>query len=1205
MPFTFLFFTGWAAYLAAAVYTASSFLLSFLMRPGKSPGVELGDMTIQSSNYGERIREVWGTVEIAPQVISTRRFYHLGQITQLKPCWREDDNYRGWTARFTGGLSLGKGEIKDILRIKINGEVVYNVRSDATEEELASSALFRQKYIKGIYKGTETQTVDPILLANHDVIYQRSQGNVESVYSTGANAGHYTAHRGLAYTVFQELPLEHYGNRLPQFLVEVCKTGESADETQEVIELSISAEDTEIGLWSARKQMGLISYAGRLWMVGGADAGGKLDEVWSSETGEVWRQEPSLWDWKENPAGTILDAKERVNPPLVVSQNLLCIGGEGETYSTTLRQIGQLSTQYGYPYGDLACPIGGYLHSNLARFADCGVISLRQYDDPNDDVDYSKDPGWLYPVFICGGYAIPRPPGIAEYRKSIYRIKFVNQQRTALIPETMGVHTRYKEVSFPGTWSWELLRADCGFGFRSKHKLVTDLSYTTVLSVGGTTYSDNVGSNPTVTQEVWTMDTLTGEFTRISTDLTDGAGGTVIAAVYWNRDFYAFVSGDGSGSLIAYKSSDGTGAWTEVDFEISDVAITDYDAGAPPAICVHNGVLYFVGGARSSTLIQKVHRCVPRLTGTVTAQLDDTVTEICGWGGLSPSDIDLGDLSGDVVRGYVISSVESIRDSLQNLLAKFYVDVVEVDGKLLFRKRGNGDSITVDEDDLGVTAIGGSFVNKLEQVKNDWMGYPYTLEVSYLSQEGDYSPMVQSSYDVTTDSKETVRINLPLVLTDDEAKAVAMVFRDDMYLSENEVTITLPPKYITAVPTDVITTEVDGITYTLRINKKEVNYGDDVYHVKFVCVLEDVSLYSKTYTGIPSTNTTTPTARTIIPILEAFLDIPILDKTHDDLGFYIAAAPGLPGSDVTRWEGTNIYKKIINTDAWSFVGSITEPSMMGVTLTQLGSVGNVNFMDKTNTVDVLMKHGVPATITDKELYYGKNMFLCGDEIIQAKTVTHIDGYRYRFSNLLRARVGTLDYVQTHGTIEKFIELDISKLLRVKMDITEIRQAIAYRIVTLGNQSYETEFRMFTNQIIGKKPLPPGQFNGVKKSDGSWKFTWLRSPRGQVTVQAGVEDDVVLVNERYVVDFYSDDWSELLHTVYLTFNKQSVSSTLEGRYAFMVLTVPGSLVMDMGSTRFEYGQNQVYGGEVNSINVVVSEQNEFFERGFGVAKTFVS
>ncbi len=155
-------------------------------------GPRLTDLHIQGSTEGASIPTVYGRVRIAGQVIWAARFKeHVSvQTSGGKGGPRVKAKNYSYTLSFAVGLC--EGEVARIGRVWANGEPLD-----------MSGVAWR------LHSGGEAQAPDPLIEA------------VE-----GENA---PAYRGLAYVVFEDLPLERFGNVLPQLSFEVVRQAPSED----------------------------------------------------------------------------------------------------------------------------------------------------------------------------------------------------------------------------------------------------------------------------------------------------------------------------------------------------------------------------------------------------------------------------------------------------------------------------------------------------------------------------------------------------------------------------------------------------------------------------------------------------------------------------------------------------------------------------------------------------------------------------------------------------------------------------------------------------------------------------------------------------------------------------------------------------------------------------------------------------------------
>ena len=190
-----------------AVYGAQlGMMLGGLVDPPKMPdGPRLGELTVQTATYGAFIPRDYGTITQAGNI-----FWLQGDsLTETKETTSggkggppEQSTY-AYSATFA--LGLCEGPIDGIRRIWIGSDLFYDGESSDLTTIIAGN---QNATTFTLYTGTDTQLPDPSIQADKGV----------------ANT---SAHRGLAYIVFDGLPLEKYGNNLmqAQVKVEIVKNG--------------------------------------------------------------------------------------------------------------------------------------------------------------------------------------------------------------------------------------------------------------------------------------------------------------------------------------------------------------------------------------------------------------------------------------------------------------------------------------------------------------------------------------------------------------------------------------------------------------------------------------------------------------------------------------------------------------------------------------------------------------------------------------------------------------------------------------------------------------------------------------------------------------------------------------------------------------------------------------------------------------------
>jgi len=159
-----------------------------IFAPRAREGPRLADLKVQASTYGQQIPKLFGTMRVAGSVI-----------------WATDLIER----RTKSGGGKGRPSVTEYsyavsLAVALSSRRVRRVRRIWADGNLlrGASGSFRERCIFRWYDGSEDQAVDPLI-------------------ASAVGAGSASAFRGLAYTVFEELELGSFGNRIPSLTFEV------------------------------------------------------------------------------------------------------------------------------------------------------------------------------------------------------------------------------------------------------------------------------------------------------------------------------------------------------------------------------------------------------------------------------------------------------------------------------------------------------------------------------------------------------------------------------------------------------------------------------------------------------------------------------------------------------------------------------------------------------------------------------------------------------------------------------------------------------------------------------------------------------------------------------------------------------------------------------------------------------------------------
>jgi hypothetical protein len=192
--------------LNLAIGFTTNYLLGLLAPTQKTEGARLSDLSAPKSSYGSAIPKVYGVSRLAGNLMWST------PITERVTTTRSGGKGGGGGAVETTNYSyscnfaslLCSGPIVGVRKIWLSSKLVYNVSPEADAGTINSSLKFAEKV--RFYNGSSTQGQDSLM------------ASVQGVNDT-------PAYRGRAYIVFDDYPLEEFGNRIPAVSCEVVANG--------------------------------------------------------------------------------------------------------------------------------------------------------------------------------------------------------------------------------------------------------------------------------------------------------------------------------------------------------------------------------------------------------------------------------------------------------------------------------------------------------------------------------------------------------------------------------------------------------------------------------------------------------------------------------------------------------------------------------------------------------------------------------------------------------------------------------------------------------------------------------------------------------------------------------------------------------------------------------------------------------------------
>ncbi len=243
------FLGGFLGPVGAAIGTAAGALGGYmidraLLTSGQHhEGPRLQGARPFTAEEGASLPRVYGAARIGGTLIWATRFEEVS--TTKRQGFKGGPKVSEYSYFGNVAFALCEGEIAGIRRIWADGQEV-----DRTKIELR------------VYRGTQDQPVDPLIAV------KQGEGNAP-------------AYRGVAYVVIERLPLDVYGNRVPQFQFEVLRPLKGVE--QEIEAVALIPGSTEYGLATTQidKQVrdGEAVAANRHVLTAGSDLEAALDEL--------------------------------------------------------------------------------------------------------------------------------------------------------------------------------------------------------------------------------------------------------------------------------------------------------------------------------------------------------------------------------------------------------------------------------------------------------------------------------------------------------------------------------------------------------------------------------------------------------------------------------------------------------------------------------------------------------------------------------------------------------------------------------------------------------------------------------------------------------------------------------------------------------------------------------------------------------------
>lgn len=516
--------------------------------------------------------------------------------------------------------------------------------------------------------------------------------------------------------------------------------------------------------------------------------------------------------------------------------------------------------------------------------------------------------------------------------------------------------------------------------------------------------------------------------------------------------------------------------------------------------------------------------------------LSDIVLDICKIAGYSESQINVSEVSDITVNGFTIEKVMSGKEKLGLLQQAYFFECVNTGGKLKFIKQYRPTSSAyIPKSDLAAHEYGQSRPENFQEIRASDADLPSQVIITFQNINRNFLPGIQRSFKHKSAAKDNpLQIDLPIALTDSEAKTIADKLLLLAWVRRKTYQFTLPPKYSYLEPGDVL--DVPWHTDATQVQLLRTNQGaNDVIECEAWAYQAFIYDHSQT---VPAPNKKTVTATQGVPISTGQTNLLSVTVTNADgsityienvdytvnyeagtvtpiVGGGIATGteiiinteaeavpvpptittpqvtdlrildlPKIQTNDPdclyaladggTDWRNADLYLSRNGGSSYDFADTFINRSDFGLCSSVLPS-GTTSGLDTVSTLDIVAPwHSIFSSCLDADLDSGKNYFKVGFEILQAKTInlTGTDSQGNKLYTLSDFRRGLKGTDSAVGThaADEDFYYLSGYLLEIPITAADAGNTLYFKAVTQGQ--FLADVTPITITIEGNAIAPP-------------------------------------------------------------------------------------------------------------------------------------
>ena len=529
--------------------------------------------------------------------------------------------------------------------------------------------------------------------------------------------------------------------------------------------------------------------------------------------------------------------------------------------------------------------------------------------------------------------------------------------------------------------------------------------------------------------------------------------------------------------------------------------------------------------------------------------LSSIVSDICQRGGLDTADIDVTDLVGINVDGFVVNRQTAVKEALRPLTRAFLFDAVESDFLIKFVRRGKNLVLAspIPADDIGLSQ--GTDDEPFREIRTQESELPERVTVVYADKTQDYQQASQSDKrqrepTPTIRTRNELTLELPLAMDANTGRRVAQRQLFIAWAERRSFETQLPWTYLALDPTDSVEMVLD--TETARVRFSEIEIGADLT-LAVQAVLEDADADTSVIPG-DSGSFVVQVVPDLRPTKFFALNLPLLRDRDASQREFVRAYFAMSGFSA-QWPGAVLFRSRDDGASYQEVVSQSVGVSWGiVTGTAIPDPASTNTWNRDQQFNIRVLNGLAGfqTATDIEVLNGANLLAVIKrdntiELIQFRDVTPVDDTQITVSQLLRARRGTEVESTGHTVGETVVLLTTAAVNSFRLDLAARNVLQQFRSVTLGTLIEDASDAFVTYTGRDLKPYSVAQLAVSIASNQDTTISWKRRTRFAGELRDGTGEvplneanrsyqiDVVNVATGAVVDTKTTSTDSFLYT----------------------------------------------------------------------------